>query len=266
MLNSKIRSLQLYFGITKPEDWCDVEPAWIIAQDGIGKQTLDYIRMLLAARNLTLKDDRTPEFWRENLAGVKIVDQLGLGDESDSAIATPFAIFIDTQEQAPFTFAGIRSSSKHNNRTWLPRIEWRALGRHPDSLGDYSVEGGVGYCHVERKSREDLHSTLLDFGGRRERFESELELLSRIPCGCVVVECSFETAISDVVQHGSKPLSQLRKTIYGSITALMQDYRCRWQFCDSRRLAEHFTFSWLERYWRKNAERSKSLETLIAEI
>lgn len=267
MLNSKFDQLRAIFNISKPEDWQSIRPEQITAQHGIGSQTLNYLRVLLAMHNLTLKDDRTPDYWRDNLRHVKICDQLGSGSTSDFSLITPFTIFIDSAEQEPFEFVGIRSGAEHKNRTWIPRIEWKSLGRHPDSLGDYSVEGGFGKCHVERKSLSDLHGTLLGFDGRRERFEAELANLSEIEAGCVVVECSFGMAITQVEARGKKSVSAIRRTLYGSIMAYQQDFKVRWAFCDNRKLAEHFTFRWLQRFWEHEVkEQQREVENLVAEL
>ncbi len=138
----------------------------------------------------------------------------------------------------------------------------RCLGRYPISYGDYSLESAdgrqsfVGWCNVERKSLEDCQSTILGFAdGHRERFEQELENLSRLitgdgGCAMVVVECSVEQLLRSAPSHGKKTASQNAKTLLRSILAYQQDYRVPWLFAGSRRLAEIATFRFLERFWR----------------
>ena len=77
MLNSKIDKLKHFFGIAKPEDWCDVDPVHVLAVKDVGKVTLNYIRVILAARGLTLKNDRTPEYWNAHLPNVQILEEMG---------------------------------------------------------------------------------------------------------------------------------------------------------------------------------------------
>ena len=90
----------------------------------------------------------------------------------------PFVILIDTAEQQPFGFTGIRSDAAHGNAEYQVNCRSFCLGRHPHSKGDYSIYGHVGRVGVERKSKDDAYSTFLGWDGHRERFERELENLS----------------------------------------------------------------------------------------
>jgi hypothetical protein len=174
-------------------------------------------------------------------------------------IPCPFLILIDSAEQQPFSFTNLRADAAKDHATFDVRTKWLSLGRHPTSLGDYSLEGGRGRCHVERKSMDDAHGTFLGWaGGRRERFESELANLSQIECGLVVVECSLAELINRAPQWGTKTAAENAKSLHRSILAWQQDYRVPWAFCDSRRLAEITTFRWLERWWRKQREAERA--------
>lgn len=265
VLDKKIAQLQFHFGISQPEDWKNVLPEHILAQKGIGQVTLDHVRIYLAARNLTLKNDRTPEYWQENLTSAKIGQQMGF-DDHDVSNVTPFTILIDSAEQQPFLFQGMKGDSKDEQRPWIVKTDWRPLGRHPDSLGDYSLDGFVGYCHVERKSVEDCQGTILGFDGRRDRFERELDNLGKLDAGLVVVEGTLQTVLETVEQRGRKTKAENAKTLFRSILAYQQDYRVPWLFCDGRRLAEIATFRFLERYWKKHAKGSKQMEKLVAAL
>jgi hypothetical protein len=180
---------------------------------------------------------------------------------SNERLLSPFTIITDTAEQQPFTFQGIYADSDRANRLLLVRsgvnLIKQALGRHPHSLGDYSIEGFVGRCHIERKSMEDCWGTILAFGkgedeGRRDRFEQELANLSNIEAGLVVVECSLQTLIDNTPATGKKTAKCNQKTLNRSIIAYTQDYSVKWLFCDSRRLAELETFRWMERFYEKH--------------
>jgi hypothetical protein len=262
MLNSKLEFLKGRFGVGKPEDWGDVQPNWILALDGFGPKTLDYLRLLLASRGLTLKGDRTPEYWMQHLEAER-VDSLGdLDNGPDRGLLCPFTVLVDSAEQEPFRFTGIRGDAKHAGRPVVVHVETANLGRHPDSLGDYSLDFGIGRCHVERKSMEDAQGTILGWGegGRRERFESELANLAKIEAGCVVVECSFADLVRLAPCYGRVSAATNAKTLYRSVLAFQQDYRTPWLFCDSRRMAELTTFRWLERWHRKDCEARKNDE------
>ena len=279
MLDSKIQSLKRHFGITTASDWCGVKPEWILSQDGIGPVTLDYIRLCLAARGLTLKDDRTPEYWKQHLQTAKISHVMGNEEDFDAdaddviidrGILCPFTILVDTAEQAPFTFQGLRADADQDHRPLIVPTEFRAIGRHPDSLGDYSLDstvGGIGRCHVERKSMEDAHGTILGFkkgpdGGpsRRERFEKELANLAEMEAAAVVVECDFQTLIANAPVYGQRTKAQNAKTLHRSVLAWMQDYGVPWLFCGGRRMAEQTTYQWLRRWHDQQIEERKEME------
>jgi len=264
---SKFDQLRGYFGIWKPEDWCDIRPESILKQDGIGMVTLNHLRLYLAARGLTLKNDMTPSHWAKNLNLAKIGEELGDHEEGrDKADVSPFTILIDTAEQQPFSFTGLRGDAQRDGRPWIVQTRWESLGRHPDSLGDYSLDGFKGRCHVERKSLEDCQGTILGFGGRRERFEQELRNLSRVEAAMVVVEATFLEVVQRAPETPNKTARQNAKTLNRSILAYLQDYRVPWLFCSGRRHAEVATFRFLERFWRKRAKEEKAMERLVAAI
>ncbi len=255
VLDSKIAAVQNHFGIAEPGDWGAVEPKWILGIDGVGPVTLSHIRMYLAARDLTLKNDRTAQYWKENLSAARICQTMGnesLADGPvDSAIINPFTVLIDSAEQQPFSFKGLETDADLGGRPLIVPIEWRCLGRHPDSLGDYSIEGFQGRIHVERKSLDDAHGTILGWGGRRERFEKELENLNSIYRSYVIVEASFGQLISSAPEWGKRSATDNRKAIFRSILAWQHRFPLvHWEFCDDRRLAEVTCFRILERFWK----------------
>ncbi|MGN6545667.1 MAG: hypothetical protein ACTHK7_11505, partial [Aureliella sp.] len=161
------------------------------------------------------------------------------------SIKTPFEILIDTAEQLPFPFIGIRADAEHDYALWDVQTARVCLGRHPDSLGDYSVTGGIGRCHVERKSMADAHTTLLGFtDGHRKRFEAELANLAKIESALVVVECSFEEFVCNAPEWGQKSNIENAKNLFRSVLALQQDTKVPWQFAGDRATAEQVTFHW----------------------
>ena len=252
MLDSKITQLKHHFGIFDITDWQSVRPEWILAQDGIGDATLNYIRVLLANRNLTLQGDRTPEYWRQHLDSARISHTMGDDEEGqDRADVCPFTVLIDTQEQHPFTFQGMVQGAERKFRPLIIPTEARYLGV---AMADYSINGYEGRAHVERKSPQDAASTILGWGEHRDRFERELKNLSQMECCAVVVECTLGALIEFVRSsppRGRKTPDENAKIIYRQVLAWQQDYRVPWVFCDSRRLAEITTFRTLERFWRK---------------
>lgn len=192
---------------------------------------------------------------------------------SSQHLYTPFTILIDTAEQHPFSFAGMKADAAKGGQEMVPRIERRCLGRHPESLGDYSLDDCVGRCHVERKSIEDCQGTILGFAkegdgfSRRERFERELSNLSKVidagGVAMVVVEGEFVDVVSTVRETPNRTAAENAKTLMRSILAYLTDYRVPWAFLPDRRTAEIVTFRVLERFWRKRCEAEKEVEKLV---
>ncbi len=259
VLDSKITSVKHHFGIFETDDWKSVRPEWILGLDGIGQVTLDHIRLYLSARNITLRDDHTPEYWQQRLSDARIGHTMGDDEEGqDRTDIAPFTILVDTLEQHPFGFHGIAQDADRGNRPLFVPKEFKHLGT---SMGDYSIVGYEGRAHVERKSLADATSTILGWGERRERFVRELENLSQMECSLVVVEGTLGALVEFVKNsppgRGRKTPDENAKIIYRQILAWQQDYRVPWIFCDSRQLAEITTFRTLERFWRKQNVKSQ---------
>jgi hypothetical protein len=288
LLDSKIQLLKNHFGIAIPTDWQAVAPSMVLSIDGIGPATLDYLRLCLAARNLTLRDDATPEHWKANLDRTKIgvvlsneEFELSEGDTIDTGIINPFTILIDSAEEHAYTFEGLEADSDRGNRPLIVPYEWQCLGRHPDSLGDYAIKGHVGRCHVERKSMDDAHGTFLGWGRggkedengkrtgvtRRERFECELLNLSQIPHGHVVIECSFGDLVANAPEWGKRTAAENGKTLFRTILAWQHRYpTVQWHFCADRRFAEIVTFRIFERFWQDEVNPKTRREPVSATV
>jgi len=167
----------------------------------------------------------------------------------------PFTILVDSAEGQPYTFDGIHCDSPSNDKIWSVSTQYACLGRHPNGLGDYSIDGMVGRVHVERKSGEDAVSTILGFSGRRGRFAKELENLAKIEAGLVMIECD----VGYLLEGGrrtdwgsSRSRQTIAKQIDGSLLAFMQDFHVPWFFAMSRRHAEIATFRFLRRFWKNH--------------
>lgn len=267
MFDKRLQQLKDHFGISTAADWHGVRPEWILSQDGCGPRILEYLRLMLAQQDLALKDDKTPEHWRTHKGSARVCEVLGneqLEDDDgqpaakDRGIVVPFTVLIDSAENHPFLFQNLRSDAADGNRPLIVPTKFQSLGRFPESLGDYSLDsplGGVGRCHVERKSMADAHSTILGWakkgedGGRRERFERELELLAEMEAGFIVVECSFTQLLANAPQYGVRTAAQNARTLNNSIMSWLRKYRVQWLFADDRRIAERNTFRWLKQWY-----------------
>jgi hypothetical protein len=251
VLDSKLETLRNEFNIQKPEDWCKVSPASIVAVKDIGDQTLNHLRLMLANRGLTLANDETPIYWQTNLDALRGASQIA---SSDKAIVCPFTVLVDSDEKQPFTFTGIRADANKQHRPLIIRTASKHLG---NSHGDYSIEGLEGWVHIERKAESDVQGTVLGWGDRRDRFVRTLEYLAELPSSAVIVECTLLQAITSIRDTPNKTAKENQKIFYRQVVAWMDDYRVPWVFCDDRRFAEVTTFRWLERQWRKRTAEAK---------
>jgi len=179
----------------------------------------------------------------------------------------PFVVYVDTAEQHPFPFIGMRADADQERRVFTVTAEKKCLGRYPNSLGDYSLEGGVGRCHVERKSIADLQTTLLGFSdGHRDRFESEMENLSRIESALLVVEGSKEQFLLNAPDYGKRSQQDNAKILYRSVLAIAQDYKVQIEWSGSRGMAEIDTFRWLYRFWEKKIKPEEKARKILETI
>ena len=233
--------------------------------------TLDHIRIYLALRDVTLKNDKTPTYWKERLSRPSRIGNIMA--ESELNVTAPFTVVIDSMEQQPFGFDTItpkvtetpsdlrkmvtEGDIKQSDIKFIVPREFRALGV---ANGDYSIDGFEGRCNIERKSMNDAHGTILSYGDRQRRFERELENLATMECAAVVVECSFGELLAEAPSHGKKTTSENRKILQSRVIAWMQDYRVPWHFCESRKHAEVTAFRIMQRFFRKVKESNRATQ------
>jgi ERCC4-type nuclease len=141
----------------------------------------------------------------------------------------PLCIIRDTREQRGWDFACISPP---------PLVEVATL-----STGDYSLKGLEDRISVERKSLADAFGT---FGQGRDRFEKELERLSRLRFAAVVIESPWE----QIILQPPKRSKLNPKTIHASIVAWQIRYRTiHFWTCPNRIFAERTTYRLLKRFW-----------------
>lgn len=184
---------------------------------------------------------------------------------SDAPIYAPFTIVIDSAEQQPFTFTGLRADAAKNYAPLIVRTEVSSLGRYPNSLGDYTIAGYEGRCHIERKSLGDAVSTFLGFGDRgeqRTRFTSELANLAAIQSAggsaAVVIEANFSQVWHAAPRTPNRTLEQNQASIRWQVRAWQQQFPAvQWLWCDGRREAEEEAYWWFRRWWDGERKREK---------
>lgn len=129
-------------------------------------------------------------------------------------------IIEDTREQNPWVFAND------------VRVVRQAL-----KAGDYSVLGYETELAIERKSLDDLLSTL-SWG--RERFETELEKLAKMRRACIIAEGSIDDVIIGQARSRITAASLL-----GSIAAIHARYGIPTIWAGSRSTAAAYALRWL---------------------
>jgi hypothetical protein len=199
----------------------------------------------LAKQNLTLLDDQTPEYW--------------LAQSESGPVVSPFVIIVDEKEQQPFTFPDLQTGASQGYRKIVARTIRRSLGT---SKGDYSMIGFEGQIHIERKSLEDAHGTILGWGERRDRFEATLSYLNQIEFGAVVVECTLGVLLANAPERGKKSKVENRRSLNATYLSWQMKYSSvPWIFCDTRGLAETETYRLFEKFYAYKIKRRKSAES-----
>jgi hypothetical protein len=152
---------------------------------------------------------------------------------------SPYVVVIDTREQTPFLFQGMRTDARDGGRPLVVRTVTRGI-----PSGDYSLEGYEGQVAVERKSLADLYNTISQ---NRERFVRELERLDAMEFAAVVIEASWQRIICEPPTYSKLP----PKIVFRSVIAWQQKYRrVHWWPTEGRRLAETATLRIMEYFWR----------------
>lgn len=156
---------------------------------------------------------------------------------------TTATLYIDTQEQLPYTFDSVGTIYVEFD------VEERSLptADYGTYYGDESDESD--WCIVERKTLSDLYSTL---GQHRDRFEREFERMAAFGYAALVVEADFTTIVMPHTAAGHR--SQLNpKSVVATLIAWCQRYDVHLWPCGTRGLAEKVTYRILERWIRDRA-------------
>lgn len=148
-----------------------------------------------------------------------------------------FTIIIDTREQLPYTFNYLwEGVSGESPRLVVPCV------RGTLKTGDYSIVNHEDLVTIERKSKDDLWSSISQ---GRENFEERLERMQLFEFAAIVVETSWDKLL--IQPHFT---DYLPKSLSRTIQAWMIRYRyVQWIMLPNRAWAESFTFRLLQRFW-----------------
>ena len=152
----------------------------------------------------------------------------------------PFTVQVDTAEQLPYTFQGLRTNADKGNKP----IEVPTVRKHLKT-GDYSILGHHNGIVIERKSKEDLYASV----ARRENFEDRLNRMEEIHDAGGLAFIMVENGRRHVINHPPKHSDYNPKALNRTILAWEIRYRAKWMFIGGRDYAEAMTFRILERWW-----------------
>ncbi len=169
---------------------------------------------------------------------------------AEIAVKCPFTVIVDTREQQPYTFAGLRTNADQGNKLIRVPIVREALG-----VGDYGIRD-MDAVVVERKSKADLYQSVV----RRENFIGRLDRMSeQCTFAAIVVECEWADMLLNPPPRSQFAPKALARTI---ITWSMRYPIVHWFFLPDRESAESFTFRVLERFWigRQHGDYARTMQ------
>lgn len=170
--------------------------------------------------------------------------------KKSSQYVFPGKILFSSSEGAPWAFKDIPPFRSDHKSRIIVETERTYL-----KTADYTLEGHINAIQIERKSLSDLYGTLTH---GRDRFEAELARMDMSDHPFVIVEDSIATMCNPKAKYEGGWVSEADpKSIYGSVIALQIRFKAKWVFADSRRMAEIYAFSLLERFLRDMNKKGK---------
>ena len=240
--------LHSLFRITEPQSWSRVSAADVLAVPDCGKVALNKLRLYLAHRGISLRDDNPPAYWVSTLGQPQ--------PEGSSCVGTcPFTVVIDTNETYPFDFDTIFD---HDDNNIVVPIERKPL--YLSGFADYTIKGMECDIQIERKA-DDLASSMSE---RRDIFEAELcRLNGMCEYAAVVVEYPWSEILEGSI-HGASAKS-ISRTVH---SWAVRYPGVHWWFCNGRYHAEQFTFRLLEKFWwdKQHARTSVVISEMAGEL
>jgi hypothetical protein len=156
---------------------------------------------------------------------------------------SPFTILVDTREQLPYDFVGLKGDASEGGLPLTVRTHRCTL-----PAGDYSIEGYARMVCVERKSATDLAGTLTR--GRR-RFLAELDRLREYDAAWIVVEAEL-SELAKGLRHA--PGFAFRTITRSAMHWQIRYPRVHWWACAGPGMAMGVTYQLLRTWWRERIE------------
>jgi ERCC4-type nuclease len=148
---------------------------------------------------------------------------------------------VDTREQSPWTFSGIR----HDKQLLLARRERMTL-----ATGDYTISGYEDRLCIERKSAADFVQSVTR---EATRFKAEHERMAALAqsapgsLACVIVEGSLASICDELEAEAGRRVTP--DMILGAVAAWPARYGVHWWFAGDRRHAELLAWRVMWRWW-----------------
>lgn len=172
-----------------------------------------------------------------------------------SSLNCQFKIIVDTREKAPWHFQGL---TKRHNKIQKQLLIEKVIKKLP--AGDYSILGSETDIAIERKSCQDLVSTI--FHGR-SRFLKELERLQNYRFSAVVVEATWQ----DVLMYCKAKTEANPVSLDSSILAFMERFiKTHWIFRPTRFSAMKTAYKLFDRYYQDCRKEEKNARKSMARI
>ena len=156
---------------------------------------------------------------------------------------SPFVVLVDTREQLPYTFQGLRADANEGGGPITVRTERCTL-----NAGDYSIQGYSQMVVVERKSASDLAGTLT---AGRKRFVREMDRLREYDAAWIVCESELSELFRGIpMAPNIRPRTFTRSAMFFQL----RYPRIHWWAVPGRAVAEAITYQLLRSWWRERIE------------
>lgn len=162
-----------------------------------------------------------------------------------------FTIAIDSREQHPWTFNHMPPTKADRDRGRQVNVKKQVQYLNE---GDYAIVEAPKAVAVERKSLEDLYSTL---GSARARFEDEIcRLQDGYDFAAVLIESSWWSVINPQVNRENWRSKLNPRSVYATIISWSHRYpKVHWMPMGSRRMAEITCFEILKKAWKRFSDK-----------
>ena len=161
---------------------------------------------------------------------------------------SPFVVLVDTREQLPYTFAGLRADANEGGGPLTVQTVRTTL-----QTGDYSIAGYQELVCVERKTAADVFATLTV---GRKRFRAEIERMRNFSAAWIVIEAE----LSDLCKGVPFAQNVSPRTIFRTAMHWQLRYpSIHWWCVPGPAFGAAVTYQLLRTWWRERVEAPEKL-------